>query len=145
MKVVAATTVRGPYISARYRCFAESYPEHELTLLEFGSASGDYPWARLEEVVPFRRLTLFDGPVERQPRRKIRTVISRALEELDPDVLVVCGYGVAGMGAALHWAQTRWSVFPSSCSPTALPRIVRVRVGKSGLSGASSADVALRW
>ena len=36
MKVVAVTTVTGPYIIARYRCFAEMYPQHELTLLELG-------------------------------------------------------------------------------------------------------------
>jgi glycosyltransferase involved in cell wall biosynthesis len=96
-------------VSARYKCFAESYPEHELTMLEFGPTSSEYAWVPLDDIVPYRRLTLFDGPVEQQSRRRIRTAISGALEDLDPDVLVVCGYGVTGMGAVLQWAQRRWS------------------------------------
>ena len=68
-EVVAVTTVTGPYIIARYRCFAEMYPQHELTLLELGRESRDYAWTPSSVDVPYQRKILSDKPIEEYSSR----------------------------------------------------------------------------
>jgi len=107
MKVVAVTTVSGPYVIARYRCFSEAYAQQQLTLLEYGRTSDDYAWQPSDADVPYARVILSEAPIQRMPaRRRIRLILA-ALERLCPDVLVVCGYGGTGMLTALYWARTR--------------------------------------
>ena len=105
MRIVAATTVSGPYIVARYRRFAEMHPHHELILLEFGRVSRDYAWLPTEDAVPYHRVVLSEAPVQRLGAWQRVGLIQVALARLRPDLLVVCGYGVTGMVCALRWAR----------------------------------------
>lgn len=105
MRILAATPVTGPYVVARYRRFAETHPQHELTLLEFGRVSRDYAWLPSDDVVPYQRVVLSEGPVNGlRPAERVR-LIQGALARLRPEVLVVCGYGVTGMACALRRAR----------------------------------------
>lgn len=104
MNIVAATTVSSPYIAARYQRFQELNPQYPLTLLEFGHVSADYAWKPLDADVPYRRKVLSEKPIQKYRSAERVSMICSALDELQPDVLVVCGYGVIGMAAVLYWA-----------------------------------------
>ncbi len=112
MRIVAVTTVSGPYVVARYRSFAEWHPQHELILLELGRVAAEYAWCPSREVVPYRRVVLSEAPIQHMDARSRLGMIEDALCGLRPEVLVVCGYGVTGMGAALRWARRQRPTIP---------------------------------
>jgi glycosyltransferase involved in cell wall biosynthesis len=112
MKIVATTPMASPYTLARYRRFAQLNPEHELILVEFGRISSEYAWAPTDVGGAFRRVVLSERPIESHNLFTRIKLIKEALEGLRPDVLVVCGYGVTGMGVALQWARSSENSVP---------------------------------
>lgn len=104
MKIVAATTVTGPYIIARYTAFSEYCSSHELALMEFGRYSHDYTWDLVDHSVPYQRIVLTEVSIENHSSMERKFLIQSALSQLRPDLLVICGYGVTGMLSALDWA-----------------------------------------
>lgn len=104
MKIVALTTMTGPYIAARYSAFASNFPNHHLYLLEFGRISTVYQWRSNFTDLPYESIVLSDLPAEEQSVTRLWSGLSKALAQIQPDVLVICGYGVPGMLPGLLWS-----------------------------------------
>lgn len=105
MKIVALTLVTGPYIIARYTQFVRTYPEYNFTLIEFSELSGTYNWQNLNKEVSYRRIILSKKSAEDQSRLNLAWRIFCSLNRLQPDVVILCGYGVRGMLAGLFWSR----------------------------------------
>lgn len=103
MKIAALTSVSGPYVVARYAAFSEEFCEHSLSLIEFGSTCKIYPWNHPERAIPYERVILTEGASQDKSRLELALSLREVLDSLNPDVLVVCGYGVRGMMAAIAW------------------------------------------
>lgn len=97
----------GPYILARYRKFSKENPDCRLCLVEFGRASHEYLWEPSTEPEPFERHVLSAGHCEDLPLGELSRRLVQALKDLNPDVLVIAGYGVRGMLPALKYARSR--------------------------------------
>ncbi len=113
MKIVALTTVSCSYLVARYSAFAIQFPDYDLYVIEFGSISTTYQWHPDNSVVPYKRVILSDQPAEQQSTRQLFIGLNKALKQIQPDILVICGYGVPGMLPALAWSKLH-------CKPTLL-------------------------
>lgn len=111
MKICALTTVSGPYISARYTAFTTTFQEHALTLIELGEVSSIYKWRNTNSNVPYNRILLSKQSAESQSFFKLTKLLFKELKRINPDVLVICGYGVPGMLQALVWGA--WHRKPS--------------------------------
>src|SRR4051812_38013488 len=61
----------------------------------------------LNDHTPYERVVLSKVPIEDLPARRRADMIRNALDKLDPEVLVVCGYGICGMPAVLSWARDK--------------------------------------
>jgi glycosyltransferase involved in cell wall biosynthesis len=106
MKVTALTTVSSPYISARYTGFCNKFKHIKLDLIEISSVSSVYQWEP-EKNVPsiYNRviLNLNNLSAEEENPLKLYQLIAKVLFQTDPDIVVICGYGVPGMLQALIW------------------------------------------
>jgi 1,2-diacylglycerol 3-alpha-glucosyltransferase len=102
-KVVALTSVSGPYIAARYSGLAHSFPNLDVTLVEFGRTSVTYPWNCIDEDLPYKRIILSDQPAEEQPWFSLIARVIQCLNQLNPETLVIVGYSEVGMLTALLW------------------------------------------
>lgn len=105
MNVVALTTFAGPYTSARYVEFANSFPQYRLSLIELGQKSDTYNWKYSDLGVPYNRVVLSPRAAESQPWLTLGRLLFKKLNQLQPDLLVICGYGVPGMLQAFAWAR----------------------------------------
>jgi 1,2-diacylglycerol 3-alpha-glucosyltransferase len=106
MKIVALTSVSGPYIVARYAEFAQRLASvTSLTVIEFGLTSTTYQWEPLNISVPYQRAVLSNQPAEMQPIHALVKHLWSNLVRLDPQVLVIAGYAQPAMLAALLWAR----------------------------------------
>jgi 1,2-diacylglycerol 3-alpha-glucosyltransferase len=103
MKIAALTTVSGPYIVARYSAFATKFPKISFFLIELGRVSAIYSW-NSELITPYERIVLSNQPAETQSSINLFRYIAKTLAEIQPDALVICGYGVPGMREALLWS-----------------------------------------
>jgi 1,2-diacylglycerol 3-alpha-glucosyltransferase len=104
MKVAAITPVSGPYINARYSAFARNFSDISLSLIELGKTSTIYPWDNSNYQSPYERIILSEQPTEHQSMYCLSRNILRALNKINPDFLVVCGYGCEGVLPALFWS-----------------------------------------
>ncbi len=104
MKIAALTSVSGPYIVARYSALAIEFPQHKLYLLELGSVSAIYQWRSNFTDLPYQSIVLSELPAEEQSLTQLWSGLSKALAQIQPDVLVICGYGVPGMLPGLLWS-----------------------------------------
>lgn len=112
VKLVATTVVSSPYIASRYRAFVDINPSIDFTLLEYEVISDEYAWAPSSEDVSYRRLILSEVSIEDLDPSVRNSLIIAALNRLNPDLLVICGYGVIGMLACLQWAKARENPIP---------------------------------
>jgi 1,2-diacylglycerol 3-alpha-glucosyltransferase len=104
MRVTALTTVTGPYIAARYTHFAIAYPDYELSLIEFGEVSKTYSWQQSDQSVPYRRIILSKQSAEEQSWIMLSWRLLSTLNNLQPKVVILCGYGLKGMLVGLLWS-----------------------------------------
>ena len=104
MKIVALTSVSSPYIVARYSAFAIKFPANSLYLIELGRTSTTYQWQLVELAVPYERVVLSEQPAEFQSTLSLSTIVLKALNQIQPDLVVTCGYGVRGMLVPLFWS-----------------------------------------
>ncbi|MBE9135943.1 glycosyltransferase family 4 protein [Nodosilinea sp. LEGE 07088] len=104
MKVTALTMVTGPYIAARYTHFAMTYPNYELSLVEFGEVSETYSWQQSDQEVPYRRVILSKQSAEGQTWVMLSWRLLSALNNLQPEIVILCGYGIKGMLVGLLWS-----------------------------------------
>jgi glycosyltransferase involved in cell wall biosynthesis len=104
MKIAALTTVSSPYIVARYSAFATKFPEISLFILELGRVSAIYSWKYSDFIPPYKRIVLSNQPAQLQSSLSLFKNIAKNLTEIQPDVLILCGYGVPGMLEALLWS-----------------------------------------
>ena len=104
MKIVALTSVSGPYIVARYSAFASKFSANFLYLLELGRISTTYQWECVELSVGYERVVLSEQPAELQFTWNLSILLLKAFNRIKPDVLVTCGYGLPGMLVALFWS-----------------------------------------
>jgi 1,2-diacylglycerol 3-alpha-glucosyltransferase len=108
MKIVGLTSSSGPYIRARWSAVAQEYAEHEVYLVEFGKVSSTYAWQPVEVSLPYQRIVLSDRPAQFQSLSQLVHLIQlliKALNQLQPDVVVLNGYQQPATLAALIWCQ----------------------------------------
>jgi 1,2-diacylglycerol 3-alpha-glucosyltransferase len=104
MKIAAFTPVSGPYIASRYSAFATNFPDISLYLIELGQTSTIYPWEHPDLKLDYERVILSEQPAELQSGLQLFQNIVRALNKIQPDLLVVCGYGCVGVLQILFWS-----------------------------------------
>lgn len=104
MKIAALTSVSGPYIVARYSAFAQCFPSQKLYLLELGKVSAIYQWQSSFADLPYVSVVLSDRPAESRSAIAHFFALNKALQQIQPDVMVICGYGVPGMLPSLLWS-----------------------------------------
>lgn len=104
MKIAALTTVSGPYIVARYSAFAANLPKNSLFLIELGQVSSIYAWKDSQFSTAYQRIILSEQSAEAQSSFSLFKSIAKVLHQIQPDVIVICGYGVPGMLEALFWS-----------------------------------------
>lgn len=93
----------GPYHLARARALL-GMEEVEPIFLELASCQKSHPWMQEQAAdVPLR--TLFQQPFEEIKTGEARRRTLQALHELQPDVVVVAGYGLPFMRTAAGWAM----------------------------------------
>ena len=85
----------GPYHRARLQAC-----DPGVTGLQLAAAQSEYSW---EMSADERLVTIHAGPLEEVPPAGWDTLVSAALDRLDPAVCAVAGYGIPGMRAILSW------------------------------------------
>ncbi|NWF61047.1 MAG: glycosyltransferase family 4 protein [Fischerella sp.] len=104
MKIAALTTVSGPYVVARYSAFANKFTQTSLFLIELGQVSSIYPWKHPDAIPPYQRIILSQQPAELQSSLTLFKGIAKTLDDIKPDVVILCGYAIPGMREALLWS-----------------------------------------
>lgn len=104
MKIVALTSVSGPYIFARYSIFASRSPKDKIVLIETGKVSKTYPWHHPEKESLYDRYILSDYPEELQPKLRVWQNVCDALSKINPDIVIIVGYARLSMLSALFWS-----------------------------------------
>ena len=102
LRVALLHVTFGPYHVARARALLE-VDDLDVTFIELARSLGTHPW-RNERDIPLVRLS--DGDFH-----QYNPILSRrtraALDDLDPDAVVSCGYGFGVMRAAARWARRK--------------------------------------
>jgi len=90
----------GPYHLTRLRAAAGVC---EVLAVEFGSSSSEYEW-KASESTGLKRVALNDrGPSHDLSPEEFQTRLFKVLDEYQPDVLVVPGWGYRGALIGLQW------------------------------------------
>jgi 1,2-diacylglycerol 3-alpha-glucosyltransferase len=106
MKIVGLTSSSGPYIRARWSAAAQHYSDLHVVLVEFGKVSSTYGWEPIEVEMPYERVVLSDRPSQFRSIVQLAQLIARliqALNQIQPDVIVLNGYQQPATLAALAW------------------------------------------
>lgn len=103
MKVIALTSVSGPYIVARWSAFATKL-SGRFALIEFGRISGTYQWQPLDLEVPYQRIILSERSAESQSPFNLIRLLIKELNRIEPDILVLNGYAQPATLSALVWS-----------------------------------------
>lgn len=104
MKIVALTSVSGPYIFARYCAFAKYLYNDQVTLIELGSLSTTYPWQHPDQEPVYERMILSEEPEEVRPKLEVARQVYDVLSKLKPNLVVIAGYSRLSMLSALLWS-----------------------------------------
>ena len=104
MKIVALTTVSGPYILARWQAFSTRFTG-SFYLIEFGRTSDIYQWEYQETEIPYQRIILSEKSAQSQSPFNLSRLLFRELKRIDPDLLVINGYAQLGMLSASIWSR----------------------------------------
>lgn len=102
MKIAILFDNLGPYHIARLTALGNRC---NLLVVEQSATSTEYAWDSIGNV-PFRRLTLYRDAISSQKSsiKEVCQLISRALSEFHPDVVVVPGWATNQAIAAVIWA-----------------------------------------
>ena len=106
MKIVAFTSVSGPYVVARYLAFSKILFSHSFSLIELGKVSKTYLW-NTDINTSYERIILSDKSIETQSLLGLFNLfksIAKVLNKIDPDILIICGYSLPAMLYALFWS-----------------------------------------
>ncbi|HEX8847108.1 MAG TPA: glycosyltransferase family 4 protein [Pyrinomonadaceae bacterium] len=106
MNVAILYVKLAPFHFARLESAGKLWTERgaRLTCIEIAREQSNYSWGRSEYASDdFNYRTLFDGEYFSLKYRMIRQAINRALDEVQPDVLVINGWGHKESVAALGW------------------------------------------
>jgi glycosyltransferase involved in cell wall biosynthesis len=91
----------GPYHVARARALLEC-DDLDVTFIEVAGSLSTHPW-RTDPDIPLVRLA--DGEFHEYSAATLSRRVRAALDSLDPDAVVSCGYGLGVMRAAARWAR----------------------------------------
>jgi glycosyltransferase involved in cell wall biosynthesis len=103
MKMVALTSVSGPYIIARWSAFTTQL-SCSIALIEFGRISDTYHWQPLDMEVPYQRLILSEQSAESQSPFNLIHLLMKELARIKPDILILNGYAQPATLSALAWS-----------------------------------------
>jgi 1,2-diacylglycerol 3-alpha-glucosyltransferase len=105
MRIVAFTSVSGPYIVARYSAFKKKlFDDHFFSLVELGKTSKTYLW-NSDLKTPYDRIILSNKSIETQSLVYSVKKIVKILATTNPDILIVCGYySVPAMFYVILWS-----------------------------------------
>ena len=93
----------GPYHHARLKAAGEQL---QVTGVEFSNVDPLYAWDLVEGADGFKRLTLFSGvAIENLPANQIRDRVWQALDQIQPQVVVIPGWADRCSLAALWWCS----------------------------------------
>lgn len=129
MNVVILYKKLAPFHFARLETAGEMWTERgaQLTCIEIASEQADYLWGRSEYASKaFNYLTLFDGEYFSLKYGDIRRTINRELDNVQPEIVVINGWGHRESVAALGW-----------CSRNQIPRVL--------ISESQPIDSPRRW
>ncbi|PSB04085.1 glycosyltransferase family 4 protein [Merismopedia glauca] len=104
MKIAALTPVSGPYVVARYAAFAAKFPDISLFLVELGQTSATYPWKHPDFIPPYQRIILSEQPLEHQSIPSLFQSITQTLDQIEPELIILCGYAEPAMFSAMLWS-----------------------------------------
>ncbi len=93
----------GPYHVARYAALSKK--ASGLVVVELASQQKLYPWVNSTARAGIAVETLFDRALERVSCQELAESIWKALDRLQPRVVVAVGYGDAAMRTASLWAR----------------------------------------
>ena len=115
----------GPYHVARMQAVSRLVGPEALLVLEVARESREYAWTPVASS-EFRRRTLIDTEYEALSRRALKALMTRALEQEQPEVVVVNGWGFPEARAALAWCRrrSRVAVLMSDSQERDLPRML---------------------
>ncbi|MDQ6671602.1 MAG: glycosyltransferase family 4 protein [Chloroflexota bacterium] len=105
-KVAVIFVNYGPYHRARALAL-QSVMHLEPHFVELASAQALYPWHASGPADTLTLTTLARGEYEQLPKGRITRAVWRALDRLDPHVVVGCGYSDVPMLAAAVWAKRK--------------------------------------
>ena len=103
MKVIALTSVSGPYLVARWSAFATKF-SGSFNLIELGRISDTYQWQPLDREVPYQRIILSERSAESQSPFNLIRLLIKELNRIEPDILVLNGYAQLATLSALLWS-----------------------------------------
>lgn len=97
----------GPYHAARMAAAGGLLGPGSVLALEMAARSREYAWAPVESVGFRRRTVVTDADYQDLGRRTLRAITWATLEEEQPEVVAVNGWGFAEARAALAWCRRR--------------------------------------
>lgn len=108
LKVVGLSSTTNTYIQARWSAFFQENENYNFSHIEFGRVSKVYDWKPTEVNVPYPRIILSDRPSQYESISQLFGLIRAlflALNETQPDVVVLNGYQQPATLAALVWSK----------------------------------------
>lgn len=103
MKLAVLFHRLGPYHHARLRAVGE---QCALTAIELSAVDKTYAWAEIAGAENFRRITLFrDADADDKSPSEIRHEIWRALDNCNPQLVAIPGWGGVAAFLALEWCR----------------------------------------
>jgi len=111
-KVVFQWPSFGPYHTARLRACQAAAPEGvEIIGIAVAGQVQGRPWVAEGELGGVDVVTLFpDAMYHELPAQEVKIAMKRALDELQPEVVGVSGYGMTDSRAALQWCRDNGAV-----------------------------------
>jgi 1,2-diacylglycerol 3-alpha-glucosyltransferase len=95
----------GPYHHARLDAAANLM---DVCGIELSGSSNEYAWKRSERESSWDHHTLFPGQSCRTvPRRQLARRVTAILDRLNPSVVAVSGWNIAGSNPAVAWCESR--------------------------------------
>ena len=95
----------GPYHLARAKVLAK-IPDIEPRFIALARGTGTHPWEVDRQSCPVPLCTLSELPYEHSRSGDLSRALQRTLEDIDPEVVISCGYGLSVMRVAARWARS---------------------------------------
>ena len=105
IKAAVIFTNYGPYHLARAKVLA-TIPDIEPRFVELARGTGTHPWEVDRQSCPVPLCTLSALPYEHSRFWDLSHALQKTLEDMDPDIVISCGYGLSIMRGAARWARS---------------------------------------